>query len=1355
MIHSLTPYFKRLLLVSMLLLATTILHSHSFQTLSVQSPYGIQDTSQRKSIIHHCANFGQIHCTDHEAGGISGYTDAADLMQCFNTGDISGLQKTGGIAGYASGNAKDTSIITQCFNSGQIHGQSNSGGLVGYLNQHLSINKAYNIGNVDAVSYAGAIVGRRFSTSTRISDCFYDLQTCLKGGIENQDVIQSAEGKLTTQMLADSLSPVLNASQWKFSSNYYPRLSFLDTLPAVWGAVSPLMLQKNERIDSIASAFRMQQTPGLHWTVDDSTSIQISGDRAYILKEDSNRTLSIGDGTHIFKQIPLLHTYSPACRHIVLDDLQGNGKIDTLMVCNNEKILLPKPTYTRTHYIFLGWGFTSSSRPVFQSGDSARFNNDTTLYAIWSPDGKDSSHAVSIDNVSDLIAFREAVNNSKGVYKGIANASSGYKGIHFLLTADIDLDSLYKAGESWEPIGKSSSVSFKGCFYGGKHSISHLYIHAPAANYKGFFGYLDSALVEGVVLSTNDSIIGKQYCGGIAAYVNNLSTIRNCANHAYVEGASTHVGGICGYIGKSVIEDCFNTGYITGNEKVGGIVGYTNGNSSVYSAVRYCYNSGQIHAAKAAGGIAGNTYSYTRIEQVLHSGQIWADTLIGSIIGQKSQKSVVYAYGYYDRQISPVGGINNTDDSTIMGKGTMELCNGKLPLGFDSLYWQQTAGLYPQLHSADSSTASCIAVQPVFFASNNDISRIGIDFDLSGCDYIQWKSSSDSLRIQACKGNLLGQDSQIILYAINQQIIYKQIRILQLQQQKMCCIQLLANDSLNTKLLRYAYENSYFRFDTLPFQKTHQVFRGWSSNANGSADIAFGDSVLIMHDTSFYAIWSNDGLSAAYALSIDSLSDWMDFRDAVNDYTAGCYKGVCNYNSGYRGVYFSLNTSLNLHAVCDSLHSWIPVGKNTSCNFKGHFNGNGHTVDYLIIDSAALDYAGIFGCVDSAVISAIELGQHSSIRANNYVGGIAGCARRQSNIQGCANHAVIYGHGEYIGGITGYLSRSTIEECYNAANICGKAKVGGIVGYAGTASTGEGSTSASNSRIAYCYNSNAISGNDCTGGLIGFLNGNTSLEKAYNSGQLFGEQYTGSIIGRKYSSTPRVEKCFYDRQISTYRSINGKDVAPDAVGVSTLKMTGKALKDALDSIHWIYTENFYPRLSRLDSSASAWISVVPIFLEETECCDNVSHDFRLGNYDKLSWESSNPLSLRIEGSRACLLDSDTICLTAVYDQYAHKRYRIIQHFIPSDIHRIETETPLSIRVYPNPTDRHLFIQTKENSDQTIQTVSLYNVQGRLLLRQDVAAEKTGLDLSMLSSGTYFLHVQDGKGSTYNYRIIRK
>ena len=1328
--------------------------AHAIQQTPPENYGAVDDSSKYKTRVFGCANFGKIRCDSANGGGISGYADATGLFQCLNTGNIAGDRKIGGIAGYASGNSSDSGEIGHCFNSGLIRAGSSSGGLIGYSGENIILTNTYNIGNVVASQFKGAIVGRKFHSSTRISNCYYDKQSCLPGAVEGNDIASAAEGRFTRQMIGDSLLQAFGGNLWRYHTGYYPRPVLWDTTLEVAGATSPLYLQDNSRIDSVTDMFTMQQTPGMFWSSDDSNSVRITGNTGYILKNDSSRLISIGNSSRTFRQVPLLYTYRSVCHRIAFHANHGTGQMDTMEICGSNPAVLPSSQFTRTKHLFQGWAYSDTNVAMFHSGDTIQCSQDITLYAVWSPDGSDSLHAIPINSEQELMAFRDAVNNySRGVFKGVPNQSTGFRGIHFMLTADMDLDSLYAAGTDWEPVGKSSSACFRGQFHGMGHSISNLHINTPAANYKGLFGYLDSALVEGVSLSNNDTIIGKQYCGGIAAFANNGSRILRCASHAYVEGASTHIGGICGNLAKSDIEESYNTGTVYGTEKVGGIAGYTNGNSSSYSHIRWCYNSGQIHADKAGGGICGNSYAYTEITQVYHNGQVWSDLQGGSLIGLKSQKSVTCLTAFYDNQISPSGAINGNDDSTATGCPTIAL-TGTLPHGFDSLHWISQSGRYPQLLSADSSAASCIAVLPVVFATGDNTELVRNDFSLSGCDWVQWTATTGSkLQIQNCQGRILGSDSQIVLSASYRQTVYRQILISYIQLRTICNVMLWGNDSANNRVVLQAFENSFLRLDTMPFQKRHQIFRGWSQEQYGKGIWMIGDSIWIDRDTNLYATWSNDGLSAEYALRIDSLSDWVEFRNAVNDYRTGCYQGVQNLQSGFCGIHFRLCVPLDLRNICDSLHAWIPVGRNASTPFRGIFDGNGFAIDHLVIDSANMEFAGIFGCIDSATITRLELGKHSSIRANRYVGGISGCVRNQSVISQCANHATIEGIEEYIGGICGYLTRSTIEKCYNAADISGKEKVGGITGYAGTGS-GSGTPSSHNSSsVSYCYNSNAIYGTNCTGGLIGFLNGNSILEKGYNSGQLFGQQYTGSIVGRKYSSTPVIRFCFYDRQISPTGGINGKD-ADATEGRFTRQMTGNGLNTTLDSLNWNYTENFYPRLNPIDTSAAAWISAIPIYLNEPESSDRVVHDFLLGSWDSCIWISSDSSKLRIEGLRVCVADSDSVvCLELTYKGEIYKSIELHPFVIADGIAEHSSGKEGNILVYPNPTDQQLNIRTPESCQ--LQQVCLYDGSGRLLLRKTVNATMFHLDLSGLPAGTYRVTLLGKNQKHYPFTISKR
>ncbi|GEM_PF-3799208 len=1355
---TLTPFCGRILLFATMacLLCTMPKASQGSPQNPPKNAVLPEDSSKHKSQIIGCANFGQVRCDSANGGGISGYADATGLFQCLNTGNIAGERKIGGIAGYASGNSTDSAEIGHCFNSGLIRAGNSSGGLIGYSNQNLRIYSGYNIGNVTAAQSAGAIVGRKFHNDARFMNCYYDRQTCIPGAIGGQDSQNCAEGLYTRQMTGDSLRQAFGNAFWSYRANCYPSPQQWDSMPAVIGATSPVFLNGNERLDSVTDRFHLQTPQGQYWRSDDSTSVRIAGNEGIILKSDSNRLIFVGDGTSVFRQVPLLHTYRSVCRRIAFNANLGSGQMDTLEVCGNQPAIIPASLFTRTHFLFQGWSYGAGNAAVLQSGDTLFCTQDTTLYAVWSPDGTDSSHAIPINNLAELMAFRDAVNNySKGEFKGVRNQSTGFRDIHFTLTADIDLDSLYASGTDWEPVGKSSSASFRGKFHGMGHRISHLYINTPTVNYKGLFGYLDSALVEDVTLAANDTIIGKQYCGGIAAYAANGSQILRCANHGYVEGKSTHIGGICGNMAKSDITDCHNTGNITGTEKVGGIAGYTNGNSARYTHILRCFNSGQILASKAAGGICGNSYSCTEITQVYQNGQVWADTIRGSIVGLKSQKSVSFRYCYYDMQISPLGAINGTDDSTAAGLSTSALTDS-LPSGFDSRYWQQAQGYCPIPVSAATDTAARIAATPVFFAQGDNAMLVRNDFALNGCDWITWGAvPSNNIQINNCNVRITGSDSNIVLIASYLQTVYREIRISRLQLRTRCNIRLWANDSSNRHIILQAYLNDYLKLDTIPFQRAHKLLRGWSHTPQGTSMLTTADSILVLQDTSLYAVWGNDGQSREYALRIDNLNDWIAFRDAVNNYANGCYQGVYNRNSGFCGIHFALYAQLDLQTVCDSAHSWIPVGRNSSTPFRGNLEGNGHTIDNMVIDSANMDFAGLFGCMDSATVSGLELGVHSRVRGRSYVGGITGCARNSSNIRQCANHAPVTGSEEYIGGICGYMSQSTIRECYNAADIRGKDKVGGIVGYAGTASASSGSSALGTSNVSYCYNSHAVRGSQCTGGLIGFANGNTTLSRSYNSGQLFGAHYTGSIIGRKYSSQTSISQCVYDRQISRFAGINGKDPETATEGLPTLQMTGTLLQQLLDTLHWRYSESCYPLLQAMEQSPAAWVSVIPIFLSGNETTDSIAHDFILGERPEFIWESADPSVLRIEGFKAMLLDSDTLSIIVRFDSVISKKYDI--HTIPD----IVTRTPSigqprpECLIYPNPVTNLLHIRIAEPQAIPMRQLFLCDATGKIVLRQTIADNRCDLQLQDLPAGSYHIVLQDAEKRYWHFNITKK
>ncbi len=123
-----------------------------------------------------------------KVGGIVGYLNYAILSNCYNTGDVIGIQNgnaTGDIVliGGIIGDQENSTTIDNVFNVGKVASKSNSnnnsfsiGGIVGisYDATNVNINNAYNIGTVAVNDLsnkkAGSISGSELIT---FSNCFY------------------------------------------------------------------------------------------------------------------------------------------------------------------------------------------------------------------------------------------------------------------------------------------------------------------------------------------------------------------------------------------------------------------------------------------------------------------------------------------------------------------------------------------------------------------------------------------------------------------------------------------------------------------------------------------------------------------------------------------------------------------------------------------------------------------------------------------------------------------------------------------------------------------------------------------------------------------------------------------------------------------------------------------------------------------------------------------------------------------------------------------------------------------------------------------------------------------------------
>ena len=168
-------------------------------------------------------------------------------------------------------------------------------------------------------------------------------------------------------------------------------------------------------------------------------------------------------------------------------------------------------------------------------------------------------------------------------------------------------------------------------------------------------------------------------------------------------------------------------------------------------------------------------------------------------------------------------------------------------------------------------------------------------------------------------------------------------------------------------------------------------------------------------------------------------------------------KLAADVNSGvvgqdHSGEYFKLIADLNL-----SEHRWIPIGSGASLkshhSFSGHFDGNGKTITGLYVDESNEEYsAGLFGnfggyeIKDLTVKDGYVTTSGSEEKAGILIGSSTQGYGMTITISNCHVSGTVESDSALTGGLAGYNSYGTYENCTADVNVVGAGKAGGFVG---------------------------------------------------------------------------------------------------------------------------------------------------------------------------------------------------------------------------------------------------------------------------------------------------------------------
>ena len=200
--------------------------------------------------------------------------------------------------------------------------------------------------------------------------------------------------------------------------------------------------------------------------------------------------------------------------------------------------------------------------------------------------------------------------------------------------------------------------------------------------------------------------------------------------------------------------------------------------------------------------------------------------------------------------------------------------------------------------------------------------------------------------------------------------------------------------------------------------------------------------------------------------------------------------------------------------------NWTPIG-NDSNQYKGTFDGDGHTITGLKVDiqSDNTIYAGLFGYIgEGGTIKNLSLADSKITCSGNrvFAGGV--CGRNYGTIENCYNTGDVSGTGTSsygyvsVGGVCGWNYYGTIENCYNTGEVSGEATgsygcayVGGVCGWNDYGT------------IENCYNTGEVSGT-----------GTSS----------YGTVYAGGVCGENYGT---IKNCCNTGEVSGTTSISATD----------------------------------------------------------------------------------------------------------------------------------------------------------------------------------------------------------------------
>lgn len=730
-------------------------------------------------------------------------------------------------------------------------------------------------------------------------------------------------------------------------------------------------------------------------------------------------------------------------------------------------------------------------------------------------------------------------------YANYVNGESGDDVVHSTACAklmnDIDLSTVCGEGiGNWTPIAKydiykeGGENKFDGVFDGNGHTISNLYINDKNGSYYGLFGRIkptDSRTSVKNLKMTNVQMVGDTHiaavcASGINATFENIEVIsgsiagrssiygmsdcngnaKNCINRANVTASNSSVAGIISSIyGK--VSNCSNYGKITaGYGRAGGIAEYGGG----YAKLTDCANYGDIEMTQpilednyyVVGGLLGNPW-YLEISNCANFGNIYLKAqseLVGVIVGTKklakasgilANTGKIYVDGTAQTDVSVLqSGISWDNDNVNNTANCLTPTAEQLASGW--LAWQLQQNCSTQTWGQNISTepkdaypvigGSILYIAGIYTDNHSDPTSFSNDPDVVA----HYLKHYDAVPATCSK-----MGNHEYWYCSDCKTYFK-------------------DDVCETSYTDDADAETGVWIEMLPHTMPVDFDENGLKYCSACGYIEGEAPTLVADETSEF--------NGYYTLSKAGHLVWMHNHVQVYDETTETYPN--------ESIKCYLANDISLKAVChpaDAANgvaeaSWKPIGDNNL--FKGIFDGNGHIVGDLYINSSDSNL-GLFGHVDGGEIKNLTVQgnvtgfyEEGNGQSGQYVGLVLGVGTSGAKLINCESRGSVTGY-KFVGGIVGIVPSGggTITMCTNRATVKNNSGqsgeyFGGIVG--------------SGSGLSLCANYADITTEcDNVGGLAGVVSPDSNskgLSDCMNVGNVTGKQNVGGLVGNCYAA---------------------------------------------------------------------------------------------------------------------------------------------------------------------------------------------------------------------------------------------